>query len=79
MSPFSRTFPGDFIGGRQLISNPVSKISRTAIQLDDLDRYRRTKVHFVDCVIAATAGENLAIASFDQDLRRFNDVRQETE
>jgi len=49
------------------------------IHLDALDRYRKTKVHFVDCLIAATAAtENMPVASFDEDLRKFNDVRVET-
>jgi predicted nucleic-acid-binding protein len=64
----------------RLISNPGIEMNRVAIHLDALDRYRRTKVHFVDCLIAATAaGENRLVASFDQDFRKFNDVRVETE
>ena len=64
----------------RLISSPGVEISRTAIHLDALDRYRRTKIHFVDCLIAATAAaENTPVASFDQDFRKFTDVRVETE
>jgi predicted nucleic acid-binding protein len=45
-----------------------------------LDRYRKTKVHFVDCTIAATASvENTPVATFDQDFRKFKDVRVETQ
>jgi predicted nucleic acid-binding protein len=63
----------------RLISSPGVEID-AAINLDALDRYRRTKVHFVDCLIAATAAtENMPVASFDQDFRRFTDVRVETE
>jgi predicted nucleic-acid-binding protein len=63
----------------RLISSPGVEID-TAIQLDALDRYRKTKVHFVDCLIAATAAtENMPVASFDQDFRKFTDVRVETE
>lgn len=63
----------------RLISSPGVEIGGTAIHLDALDRYRETKVHFVDCLIAATAAsENMPVASFDQDFRRFNDVRVET-
>jgi predicted nucleic acid-binding protein len=41
--------------------------------------YKRTKIHFVDCLIAATAAaENVGVASFDQDFRKFTDVRVET-
>jgi predicted nucleic acid-binding protein len=63
----------------RLISSPGVEID-AAIHLDALDRYRKTKVHFVDCLIAATAvTEDLPVASFDQDFRRFTDVRVETE
>ena len=63
----------------RLISSPGVEID-AAINLDALDRYRRTKVHFVDCLIAATAAtENMPVASFDQDFRKFTDVRVGTE
>jgi predicted nucleic acid-binding protein len=63
----------------RLISSPGVEID-AAINLDALDRHRKTKVHFVDCLIAATAAtENMPVASFDQDFRRFTDVRVETE
>jgi predicted nucleic-acid-binding protein len=63
----------------RLISSPGVEID-TAIHLDALDRYRKTKVHFVDCLIAATAAtEHLPVASFDQDFRKFTDVRVQTE
>ena len=61
-----------------LISSPGVEISEEAIHLDALDRYRKTKVHFVDCLIAATASsENTPVATFDQDFRKFGDVRVE--
>jgi predicted nucleic-acid-binding protein len=48
----------------RLISSPGVEIAGAAIHLDALDRYRRTKIHFVDCLIAATAAaENTAVAS----------------
>jgi predicted nucleic acid-binding protein len=63
----------------RLISSPGVEID-AAINLDALDRYRKTKVHFVDCLIAATAAtENMPVASFDPDFRKFTDVRVETE
>ena len=63
---------------RTLISSPGVEISRAEIHLDALDRYRRTKIHFVDCVIAATsAAESTSVATFDQDFRKFTDVRIE--
>ena len=62
----------------RLISSPCVEIDGAAIRLDALDRYRKTKVHFVDCLIAATAAtENMPVASFDQDFRKFTDVRVE--
>lgn len=63
-----------------LISSPGVEITGVAIHLDALDRYRKTKVHFVDCLIAATAtAEDLTVATFDQDFRRFADVRVENQ
>jgi len=63
----------------RLISSPGVEID-AAIHLDALDRYRKTTVHFVDCLIAATAAtENIPVASFDRDFRKFTDVRVETE
>ena len=63
----------------RLISSPGVEID-AAIHLDALDRYRKTKVHFVDCLIAAIAAtEDMPVASFDQDFRKFTDVRVETE
>ena len=62
----------------RLISSPCVEIDGAAIHLDALDRYRKTKVHFVDGLIAATAAtENMPVASFDQDFRKFTDVRAE--
>jgi len=63
----------------RLISSPGVEID-AAIHRDALDRYRKTKVHFVDCLIAATAAtENMPVASFDRDFRKFTDVRVETQ
>jgi PIN domain len=51
----------------RLISSPGVEIAGAAIHLDALDRYRETRVHFVDSLIAATAAaENTPVASFDQ-------------
>lgn len=64
----------------RLISSPGVEMRGAAIQLEALDRYRKTKVHFVDCLIAATAAaENVPVASFDRDFRKFADVRVETQ
>jgi predicted nucleic-acid-binding protein len=61
-----------------LISSPGVQVSEAAIHLDALDRYRKTKVHFVDCVIAAAArAEDTPVATFDEDFRKSGDVRVE--
>lgn len=61
-----------------LISSPGVDIDGTAIHLDALRRYGKTKVHFVDCLIAAAASaEDIPVATFDQDFRKFADVRAE--
>jgi predicted nucleic acid-binding protein len=62
------------------ISSPGVEISDSSVHLDALQRYRQTKVHFVDCLIAATAAaENTPVATFDQDFRKFADVRVENQ
>ena len=64
----------------RLISSPGIEITEVAIHLDALHRYKGTKVHFVDCLIAATAvAETTPVATFDLDFRKFSDVRVETE
>jgi predicted nucleic-acid-binding protein len=64
----------------RLISSPGVEITDTAVHLDALNRFARTKVHFVDCLIAATAAsENTPVASFDQDLRKFSNIHVEIE
>lgn len=63
----------------RLISSPGVEIGGATIHLDALERYRKTKVHFVDCLLAATAAaEDTTVATFDQDFRKFADVRVET-
>lgn len=62
------------------VSSPGVEIDEVAVQLDALARFKRTKAHFVDCLIAATAvAEDLPVASFDQDFRKFSDVLVEIE
>lgn len=63
-----------------LVSSPGVEIIELATHLDALDRYGKTKIHFVDCLIAATASaENIAVSTFDHDFRKFADVRVETD
>jgi predicted nucleic-acid-binding protein len=48
--------------------------------LDALHRYQKTRVHFVDCLIAATStAQDMPVATFDGDFRKFADVRVENE
>ncbi len=64
----------------QFVSSPGVEVDEVAIQLDALARFKRTKAHFVDCLIAATAvAEDLPVATFDHDFRKFSDVTVETE
>jgi predicted nucleic-acid-binding protein len=64
----------------RLISSPGVEIAEVRVQLDALKRYKATRVHFVDCVIAATAvSENVPVSTFDQDFRKFGDVRVRTD
>lgn len=63
-----------------LISSPGVAIDDKDIHLDALDRYRTTNVHFVDCLIAATcSAQDIPVATFDQDFRKFADVRLEVQ
>ena len=63
----------------KLITSPGVEIIEMSIHVDALDRYRKTKLHFVDCLIAATASaEKIAVATFDRGFRKFADVRVET-
>ena len=64
----------------RLISSPGIEISGAAVHIDALNRYKNTRAHFVDCLIAATAvAENTPVATFDQGFRKFGDVEVETE
>ncbi len=64
----------------RLISSPGIEIGEVTVHLDALKRFEGTKAHFVDCLIAASAvAEDLPVATFDQDFRKFADVRVETE
>ncbi len=63
-----------------LISSPGVQIPELAIHLDALDRYRKTQIHFVDCLLAATAAaEGMPVATFDLQFRKFRDVSVATQ
>lgn len=60
----------------RLMTSPGVEISEAAIHIDALNRYKGSKAHFVDCLIAATAAaRKLPVSTFDQDFRKFADVR----
>ena len=64
----------------RLIASPGVEISGVEIHLDALHRYQRTKVHFVDCLIAATStSEEIPVARIDEDFRKVADARVENE
>ncbi len=64
----------------RFISSPGVEIGQLTTHLDALARFKSTKVHFVDCLIAAAAvTEDLPVATFDQDFRKFRDVRVEAD
>jgi predicted nucleic acid-binding protein len=64
----------------RLITGPGVEINGMEIHLDALHRYRKTKVQFVDCLIAATAtAQDIPVATFDEDFRKFADARVENQ
>lgn len=64
----------------RLISSPGVEISEVTVHLDALNRYKETRAHLVDCLVAATAvAKDVSVSTFDQDFRKFSDVRVETE
>jgi predicted nucleic-acid-binding protein len=63
-----------------LVTSPGVELSELDIHLDSLQRYRNSKFHFVDCLIAAhAAAGDIPVATFDSDFKKFSDVRVENE
>lgn len=61
-----------------VIASAGIEIVDPAIHLDALQRYRKSKLHFVDCLLAAAAAAgSIPVASFDRGFRKFADVRIE--
>lgn len=61
-----------------LITSPGVEVADLAIHLDALERYGKSKLHFVDCTIAAAAAAyGLSVATFDRGFKRFADVAVE--
>ena len=58
-----------------LVGSPGIELTDLALHVDALHRYGRSRVHFVDCTIAAAAAMcSLPVASFDSDYKKFPDV-----
>jgi predicted nucleic acid-binding protein len=62
-----------------LVGSPGVELADRALHLDALRRYRQSKLHFVDCTIAAAAANGLSVATLDRDFKKFPDVRVELE
>jgi len=59
-----------------LIASPGIEIDDRDIVTDALKRYGRTKLHFVDCILAAFAAAlKKPVATFDADFKKFPDVQ----
>ncbi len=55
---------------------PIIELADLAVHLDALGRYATSKMHFVDCMIAAhAAARGLGVATFDRGFKKFSDVR----
>jgi predicted nucleic acid-binding protein len=64
----------------KLITSPGVEIRDWPVHVDALRRYGGSKGHFVDCVLAASAvDQGVAVATFDRDFGKFEDVRVEVE
>lgn len=60
------------------IESPGIELVQTDIHLDALRRYGESRLHFVDCVLAASAAsEGIPVATFDAGFKKFSDVRVE--
>lgn len=65
---------------KSLISSPGIDLADKAIYQDALGQYGRSKLHFVDCVIAAYAGaRDLPIATLDKGLIKLPGIEIELE
>lgn len=59
-----------------LIASNGVQLADLEIHLDALSRYKSTNLHFVDCVVAATAfARRIAVATFDSGFKKFPDIQ----
>jgi hypothetical protein len=61
------------------ISRHGVEIREATFHLDALNRYKKAKAHSVDLHAATAVAKKVPVVSFDQDVRKFIDVRVETE
>lgn len=58
-----------------LLSSPAMEIEGRATLIDSLRRYAESNMHFVDCLLAATAAAtDVPVATFDRGFKKFADV-----
>jgi len=63
-----------------LFASPGIDLADLEIYLDALALYHKSKLHFVDCVIASHAkARDLSIATFDKEFNKIPDVKVELE
>jgi len=63
-----------------LVSSPGVELKELDIHLEALERYGASKLHFVDCLIAAHAiAGDIPVATFDGDFKKVPGVRIETD
>ena len=59
-----------------LIASRGIELADQEIHLDAFDRYQNTNLHFVDCIVAATAfARKIDVATFDGGFKKFPDIR----
>lgn len=60
------------------VTGPGVELDDLPVHLDALGRYRRSRLHFVDCLLAAAASaRGLSVATFDLGFKKFGDVTVE--
>jgi predicted nucleic acid-binding protein len=61
-----------------LVASPGMELGELTVHQDALNRYGSSKLHFVDCLIAAhAAAGDISVATFDNDFKKFTDVSVE--
>jgi predicted nucleic-acid-binding protein len=60
----------------EMIRSPGVRIEQARLYGDALRRYGATRLHFVDCVLAAhAAAADVPVASFDRGFAAFSDIK----